>query len=137
MLFMRTVQIVLNSSKFFSNMKRWRKAFEYANLNGHCFPRCQPSSKTGESACLAKEHYCPSELPPMSNAQPGEVKKRAIDSVVDYTCQKGYEPSNSPSAKCVASSENEGKWELHGDCVGIFSDSISFFISKLMRCYAF
>ena len=69
----------------------------------------------------------------MSNAQPGQVTKRAIDSVVDYTCQNGYEPYNSTYAKCVASSENEGIWELQGSCVGI--SSLPFLLARNLHVY--
>ena len=63
-----------------------------------------------------KAGFCPVELPTIARANPEEGKPQTLGTVVGYSCLEGYEATNSPSATCVASEEDEGKWEEKGSC---------------------
>ena len=67
-----------------------------------------------------KVGFCPVELPTIAHANPEKGKPQTLGTVVGYSCMEGYEATNSTAATCIASENDDGKWEEKGTCKRIY-----------------
>lgn len=79
------------------------------------------SNSSQSRVCLVIVSYCSDDPGDTTIVVPTDINHQ-IGAEVQLTCASGYGsgPNGAPVYDCVASTVNEGKWELKsGSCVGV------------------